>query len=396
METATDRQREIPPVVLGLLDFCKGVAIVWIVLVHALRGWFGWQGVHIFIVLGGFTLTYASLHRAEPLAWRQWYLRRAERILPSYWLIAVSGFLVVVLVATLNANEKNPFSLSVAAWKLFTDLTLLRNFSYKTMLADPNSALWFVPLIVSFYLLFPWLYSLISKQRGVKGWIKILLVAAVIEFVYRAVAIYWLDGMPVAYGHGFFKLLGRPANALNEIPETFAFQLWAPFGFAPSRLGEFALGMIGAFALLRDGAKFEHALFSRWSVPGGLALWLCGNAFLYAGRWAWVFADFVIAAGLVLWVVNVARLVQRAMPKLFRGMSRLGVWSYYIFLTHLLVGYAHANLYTLWMSSITMVVLMLVLTLALMVAASWLLLRLDRSSLPKLIFRRSLGGLSRP
>ncbi len=396
IESPTNKSRGVPPETMGLLDFCKGVAIVWIVLVHALHGWFGWQGVHIFIVLGGFTLTYATLHRAEPLTWRQWFLRRAERILPSYWLVAVAGFLVVVLVATLNANEKNPFSLSVAAWKLFTDLTLLRNFSYKTMLADPNSALWFVPLIVSFYLVFPLLYSLISKQRGVNGWLKILLIAAAIEFLYRAVAINWLDGMPVAYGHGFFKLLGRPVKALDELSATFAFQLWAPFGFSPSRLGEFALGMVGAFALLKDKAKFEQSLFSRWSVLGGILLWLCGSALLYAGRWAWVFADFVIAAGLVLWVVNAARLVQRVMPKLFRAVSRLGVWSYYIFLTHLLVGYAHANLYTLWMGSMTLVVLMLVLTLGAMVAASWLLLRLDRSALPKLVFRRSLGGLSRP
>ncbi len=84
------------------------------------------------------------------------------------------------------------------------------------------------------------------------------------------------------------------------------------------------------------------------------------------------------------------------MPKLFRGVSRLGVWSYYIFLTHLLFGYAHANLYTLWMNSMPLVVLMLILTLASIVAASWLLLRLDRSSLPKFVFRRNLDAPSSP
>ncbi|MBA2706861.1 MAG: acyltransferase [Gemmatimonadaceae bacterium] len=396
IESATNKSGPAPPQTMALLDFCKGIAIVWIVLVHALHRWFGWQGVHIFIVLAGFTLTYATLNRAEPLAWRQWYLRRAERILPSYWLVAIAGFLVVVLVGTLNPNENNPVSLSLQSWKLLADLTLLRNFSYKAMLADPNSALWFVPLIVSFYLLFPFLYSLISKRDRASGWVKILLIVAGIEFAYRAAAIYWLDGMPVGYGHGFLRFLARPPEPLNRIPETFAFQLWAPFGLAPSRLGEFAIGMVGAFALLRHRSRFENALLSHWSTLAGLALWLLGSALLYTGRWGWVFADFMIAAGLVLWVVNAARFAQRLMPGLFRQMSRLGVWSYHIFLTHLLVGYAHANLYTLWMGSMPLVVLMLVLTVAMIVAAPWVLLRFDRSSFPNRIFRRRVEEPLRP
>ncbi len=396
IEAASKIEPLIEPPVLTLLDFCKGVAIAGIVLVHALHGGFGWQGVHVFIALGGFTLAYANLQRSEPLTWKQWFLRRAERILPAYWLVAAAGFLVVVGVAMLTANEKRPFDFLFAVRKLLVDLTLLRNFSYKTMLADPNSALWFVPLIVSFYLIFPWLYSALSKRQSVKAWAKVLLVAAMVEVAYRAVAIYWLDGMPVAYGHGFLKFMGRPAKALDEIPAAFPFQLWAPFGFAPSRVGEFVLGMVGAFALRKNSAKFERLLLSRWSALGGVALWLCGNALLYVGRWAWIFADILIAAGLIVWLVNLAKLVQSFIPKLFRGVSRLGVWSYYIFLTHLLFGYAHANLYTLWAGSVPLVVLMLALTLVAIIAASWLLLCFDRSSLPKLIFRRSHGVLSRP
>lgn len=385
---ATTRAATPTPATLGLLDFCKGVAIVWIVLVHALHGWFGWQGVHVFIVLGGFTLVYACLQREQQLTWKQWFLRRAARILPAYWLVATAGFLVICGVALLAPNSRRPFDLLVAAWKWVADLALLRNFSYKTMLADPNSALWFVPLIASFYLIFPLLYSSLAKRRSVKAWAKVLLVAAAIEFVYRAVAIYWLDGMPVAYGHGFLKFAGRPVSALNELPEAFPFQLWAPFGFAPSRVGEFALGMVGAFALQKNPAQVESLWLSRRAALGGFVLWLCGNALLLAGRWAWAFADFVIAFGLVLWLANLAWLVRRRLPMLFRRVSRLGVWAYYIFLTHLLFGYAHANLYVLWADSKLMVALMLALTLVAMIAASWLLSRLDRSELPRRIFRQ--------
>ena len=395
MESVPTAQRD-RMAVMGLLDFCKGVAIVWIVLVHILHGWFGWQGVHVFIILGGFTLAYASLNREQQLTWKQWFLKRAQRILPAYWLVATAGFLVVCLVAMLTENVKRPFLFSAAVWRWFADLTLLRNFSYKNMLADPNSALWFIPLIVSLYLIFPWLYSSLAKQQGVKTWVKVLAAAVAVEIVYRAVAIYWLDGMPVGYGHGFLKFVGRPAKALNELPETFPFQLWAPFGFAPSRIGEFAMGMIAAFALQQNSEKFKRLLFSRWATLVGLVLWLGGSALLIVGQWTWPFADLLIAAGLVLWLINLARLVQDVFPRLFKRMSSLGVWSYYLFLTHLLFGYAHANLYVLWAGSKVMVVLMLLLTLFAMIASSWLLMRLDRSELPKQFFGWIAAALTRP
>ena len=394
MEAVAATERRDAPGVVGLLDFCKGVAITWVVLVHALHGWFGWQGVHVFILLGGFTLTYACLRRERPLTWGSWLRRRAGRILPAYWAMATAGFLVVCGVAALAPNVRRPFELSTAAWKWLADLTLLRNFSYKTMLADPNSALWFVPLIAGLYLLFPGLYTSLAKRPGVSGWTKVLLAAATVEIVYRAAAIYWLDGMPVGYGHGLVKFVARPAKALNEVGDAFPFQLWAPFGLAPSRIGEFVLGMVGAFALERNRAGVERVLLGwRGALCGG-ALWLCGSLVLLTGRWAWAFADIFIAVGLVLWLVGLARLVRRLLPRVFWRVSSLGVWSYYIFLTHLLFGYAYANLYTLWAGSMALAVLMLLLTLAAAVASCRLLWRLDHSGLPRRIFRTGAAGPS--
>ncbi|HEV2761521.1 MAG TPA: acyltransferase [Pyrinomonadaceae bacterium] len=391
MEAAVATVRRDAHGPVALLDFCKGVAIAWVVLVHARHGWFGWQGVHVFVLLGGFTLTHACLRRERPLAWGRWLRRRAERILPAYWAVATAGFLVLCGVAALAPNVRRPFDLSVTAGRWLADLTLLRNFSYKMMLADPNSALWFVPLVATLYLAFPWLYSSLAR-RGARGWVKVLLAAAAVEVIYRAAAVYWLDGVPVGYGHGFVRFLGRPEKALNEVGDAFPFQLWAPFGLAPSRVGEFALGMVGAFALREDPARFERLLLGWRGALCGVVAWLCGNFLLLAGRWAWAFADLVIAAGLVLWLVGLAGLVRGLLPKAFRLVSRLGEWSYYVFLTHLLFGYAYANLYTLWAGSTALAVLMLLLTLAAAVASCRLLRRLDRSELPRLIFHRGAAS----
>lgn len=391
MESTAFKETRQSPAVVGLLDFCKGIAIVWVMLVHAIHGWFGWQGVHVFILLGGFTLTYACLNRQNQLTWSQWFQRRAARILPAYWLVATAGFLVLWFVAVLVPNVKRPFELSTAIWTWLGDLTLLRNFSYKTMLADPNSALWFIPLIAGFYLIFPWLYSSLAKHRSIKGWLKVLLVAAGVEIVYRAAAIYWLDGMPMGYGHGVIKFLSRPDKALNDISDTFPFQLWAPFGLAPSRLGEFVLGMVGAFLLHQHQSRFSQLLLSWRGALCGVAIWVGGNALLFTNRWTWAFADLLIAAGVVVWLLKLAAVVQSLLPRLFKAVSGIGVWSYYLFLTHLLFGYAHANLFTLWAGKPVLIVLMLLLTLVAIIGSSWLLLRLDRSGLPKRLFSMSAG-----
>jgi len=392
MEGEIVKQIRQPPAMLGLLDFCKGIAIVWVMLVHAIHGWFGWQGVHVFIVLGGFALTYACLTRENQLTWSQWFQRRAARILPAYWLVAIAGFIVLWVVAVLVPNVKRPFELSTAMWGLVADLTLLRNFSYKTMLADPNSALWFIPLIAGFYLIFPALYSSLRKHETIKGWLKVLAVAVLIEIVYRAVAIYWLDGMPMGFGHGVIKFLSRPDKALDQISDAFPFQLWAPFGLAPSRLGEFVLGMIGAFILHQHPTKFSRLLLSWRGALCGVVVWMVGNALLLTGRWAWAFADLLIAAGVVVWLLKLASVVQHLFPRLFKAVNRIGVWSYYLFLTHLLFGYAHANLFMLWAGKPVLIVLMLVLTLVAIIGSSWLLMRLDHSGLSTRIFRMRTGA----
>lgn len=68
----------------------KGVAILAIVLAQAFRGWFGWMGVHIFIVLSGFLLSLALQRRrrdsGESIQWVTWARRRSLRLLPPCWL----------------------------------------------------------------------------------------------------------------------------------------------------------------------------------------------------------------------------------------------------------------------------------------------------------------------
>ena len=396
--------------VLSLLDFCKGLAMIWIFLFHYQRDWFGWQGVHIFILLSGFGLTYSCLSKNK-ISWKHWYVRRAEKILPTYWLVALSGFLLMICMVIIKSYDEplNDFIKSII--RLILDIFLLRNLSYQTIFNYPfvtilpNDPLWFVPLIFGFYVIFPWLYTLIRKYRTAIGCLSILLGAMAIEFIYRAISIYLLDGFPIGYENSLIGNLSVLAlNPLERLPDSFTmpFQLQAPFGLFPSRIAEFVLGMLAAVALVENEQNFNNTFVNYRMGITGVFIWLAGYALVFVGLCGWVFGDFVISLGLVLWLVNLAWLCQQILPFLFLKVSKLGSWSYYIFLTHVLILHLlediAAKLVTdniLPRSSLLKIAILGFMIIGTWVA-SWLLMKFDKSKFPQIITQQTIARFLQP
>lgn len=83
---------------LGLL---RAIAIVWVMLFHSFvvgglgpqGSWLsrhGWMGVDLFFVLSGFLIggqVLRPLAAGGRMSWREFYLKRALRILPAYWVV---------------------------------------------------------------------------------------------------------------------------------------------------------------------------------------------------------------------------------------------------------------------------------------------------------------------
>lgn len=389
-----------PPNVLSLLNFCKGLAIVWVFLFHYQKTWFGWQGVHIFIVLSGFGLTYSCLSKKNIL-WKHWLARRAERVLPAYWLVVLAGSLIGVCLLILNGRESVGPIIVKSAIRLLSDISLLRNLSHQTIFNYPNDPLWFVPLIVGFYVIFPWLYTLVSRYKTAKGCLLVLLGAMATEFIYRAISIYWLDGYPIGFEKPLIlgNLSALPLKPLDRLPDTFTmlFQLQAPFGLFLSRIAEFVLGMLGAIALFQNERKVSNILINYRIGLAGAFIWLSGYTLVFIGLWEWIFCDFIIALGLVLWVINLAWICQQKFTFLFLKLSHLGVWSYYIFLTHgIVLRLLKETEVALLMDDILpgLPIIATVFVLGFLIGgtwvASWSLMKFDKSRFPQLIIQNSV------
>lgn len=313
------------PNVLNLTDFCKGLAIALVVLVHYRGGWFGWQGVHVFIVLSGFGLAYSCAKQGQKISWVDWFTRRMKRVLPVYWVAVLFSFPLLAYLTNLK----------FAVIRTILDCFLLTNV-FEDFRGRATGAFWYVPFIVGAYLLFPLLYNRFQKYSTWRGYLIILSITLGIEFIYRGIAIYYLDGLPIAHSDKFLGIFHGTVHALHRYPDWFFgfFQERSPFGFILARIGEFTLGMIAGLVLAKNSNRFNQIIINPYMGWLGFLIWMGGQFLLYIGLWGWIFTDFVIALGIILWIVNLADFTQKKIPMLFKTVSIIGVWSYYIYLTH--------------------------------------------------------------
>ncbi len=139
------------------LDLLRSIAIVWVMLFHSFLvgglgpdfAWlsrFGWMGVDIFFVLSGFLIgsqLLRSLRRGEPLRLRDFYWRRAWRILPAFAV-------VLAVYVAFPALREAP---GLAPWWQFATFTLNLLIDYSQHQAFSHA--WSLCVEEHFYLLFP-------------------------------------------------------------------------------------------------------------------------------------------------------------------------------------------------------------------------------------------------
>lgn len=155
-----------------------GIAMVWVLFYHAFYltpHWRiiravknkGFSGVDIFIMLSAMGLAMSLDRKRRPLG--QFYFRRFARVLPTYWL--------VVGVYGLCLRLAGRTSLKTVAWTLSTLFYWLDK---------PSVFNWYVPALLGFYLLTPFLFWVVKKcrHRGV--------LAAAVYLVMTPVST-WLD-----------------------------------------------------------------------------------------------------------------------------------------------------------------------------------------------------------
>src|SRR5436190_1162893 len=177
---------------LPALDGVRGIAALMVMSFHYWDGagsrWpaLGQTGVDLFFVLSGFLITRILLAaRDSPGYFRNFYARRALRILPLYY-----GFLAVhqLLLPRLQGRESPPFA---RAWWFWVHLQNIPT-TFPGLIADGPGVYWSLAVEEHFYLVWPVLVLVVPSRwlPRVAGAVIVLALAA------RALFLFALD-LPV-------------------------------------------------------------------------------------------------------------------------------------------------------------------------------------------------------
>lgn len=164
------------------LDLLRALAVIWVMLFHSFvvgglgEDWewlsrYGWMGVDLFFVLSGFLIgsqVLRPLARGQALSFRDFYLRRAFRILPAFWVVLA---LYVAFPWLREAPGMEPW------WKFATFIMNL-SIDYRNNAAFSHA--WSLCVEEHFYLMFPLLaWALMRRPSVVKfGAVCVLVVLA--------------------------------------------------------------------------------------------------------------------------------------------------------------------------------------------------------------------------
>lgn len=165
------------------LDGVRALAVVAVVLFHTLVPWFpgGGVGVDVFFVLSGFLITrilVAELDRTGRISFRNFYLRRALRLLPALFALAIP--LTVAYLVLLDGEDRRE--------SLFAVFAAVAYISSPVMAAGhhlgPLTHTWSLAVEEYFYMVWP-LVLLLVTVRARRFRLPIIAAVAAVAVIYR-------------------------------------------------------------------------------------------------------------------------------------------------------------------------------------------------------------------
>lgn len=261
------------------------------ILLNLIRyiGWFGDQGVQLFIIISGFGLTWGLLNHSDlkPFSLKNFYARRGERVYPLWWGTHIL-FMAIWLVTGLGLSAFDKKTYLSAIGIRFTP-ELFYYFS---------PAWWFIGLLIQFYLVFPLIW--LGLRRLGPTWL--LVIACLLAF---------------------------PARAFGLLNFTTYMDPWQRGAIFITRLPEFVLGISLAYWFYKDRKRIDHILKSIPMIMIGICTYALGMV-LSLFLLGMAFAPFLLGVGLFILFYNLFSRI----PLGCKVGAWLGQHSYSLYLIH--------------------------------------------------------------
>jgi peptidoglycan/LPS O-acetylase OafA/YrhL len=151
--------------------------------------------LNLFFILSGAGLTasYFKSRDSSRFSWRAWALKRASKIvLPYLVFVALTFGLSIVSIWVFGVSAGKPYDFAT----LLSYLTFTRNFYQPGW--DFNPTLWYMPVIIGLYVIFPLLIKILEKYGP---W---LLLGTSAVATYSSISLCFYLGYPVTHQSSIF------------------------------------------------------------------------------------------------------------------------------------------------------------------------------------------------
>ena len=236
------------------------------IIINTLRyiGWLGDQGVQLFLIVAGFTLTWSYLKRIN-FSLSDFYKRRLFRILPLWWLY--HGLFIFLYIFSNRG-------LSPGNWRTWVSFAGARFIPDVLYYFSP--AWWFIGLLLQVYFIFPFIFYFLRKYSYIKFFLIISVPALIIRFAglfyFSTYLDWWSRGgifitrLPeIAFGMVFAKMLFDNPERIYHWLRSWKVSIIAIFIYIIGNIASFSLGGM-SIALLFTGVGSFILLFQFFSI----------------------------------------------------------------------------------------------------------------------------------
>ena len=215
----------------------RGIAVLLVVIYHSgigLPG--GFIGVDMFFVISGFVITQLlirELDQSGAISFRNFYARRARRLLPALGLVTVATLGLSVFVISPFAGQQEVAQTAQATTLFLANAYLFLQDTYFSLKANPFRHMWSLAVEEQVYLILPLALYI--------GWKLTSRLSKRLQRATLAIGVVTISSASFVFG----ALLSF-GNRITPFPERFAF-----FG-TPSRVWEFGIGVLLVFVPRRN------------------------------------------------------------------------------------------------------------------------------------------------
>ena len=236
------------------LDGIRALSVLAVIVYHANKLWLpgGFLGVEVFFVISGYLITLLLLAESEKngtVSLKQFWLRRARRLLPALWVVVVGVVVFAALfqreiLGTLRGDVIAALFYGFNWFQVWVGTSYFTSFEFV-----PLRHLWSLAVEEQFYLIWPVVMLVVAKF----GKRRLPIVSAVFVLIAVALAVY----TGVVYQPGVI-------STIADTPEQFM----SLFGQSVSRVDYLFLGTI-----TRSSGLLLGAALAIWWRP-----WLLQNS----------------------------------------------------------------------------------------------------------------------